>query len=245
LTDADCIVIGAGVIGLAVARALAAQGRDVIILERERHFGMHLSSRNSEVIHAGIHYKPNSLKARMCVAGRELLYRYCAEHGIDSSRCGKFTVATSEAQLPALEKIAANARDSGVFDLTWLDAAEARRLEPALSCFAALSSPSTGIIDSHAYMQALLADAERGGASIVYGTEVARMRVPRFAPARSSIRRACKPTVLLHRSRDFRESTSRGFSTARAATLPLPVDRPLPDWFTRLRPPPAGTSEST
>jgi L-2-hydroxyglutarate oxidase LhgO len=177
LTDADCIVIGAGVIGLAVARALAAQGRDVIILERERHFGMHLSSRNSEVIHAGIHYKPDSLKARMCVAGRELLYRYCAEHGIDSSRCGKFTVATSEAQLPALEKIAANARDSGVFDLTWLDAAEARRLEPALSCLAALSSPSTGIIDSHAYMQALLADAERGGASIVYSTEVAAMRI--------------------------------------------------------------------
>lgn len=176
MTDADCIVIGAGVIGLAVARALAAQGREVIILERERHFGMHTSSRNSEVVHAGIHYPPQSLKARMCVAGRELLYRYCAERGIDTLRCGKFTVATSEAQLPALEKIEENARDSGVFDLAWMDGAEARRLEPALSCVAALSSPSTGIIDSHAYMQALLADAERGGASIAYGTSVAGMR---------------------------------------------------------------------
>jgi L-2-hydroxyglutarate oxidase LhgO len=176
LTDADCIVIGAGVIGLAVARALVAQGREVIILERERHFGMHLSSRNSEVIHAGIHYEPQSLKARMCVAGRELLYRYCAERGIDTLRCGKFTVAANAAQLPALEKIAKNARDSGVFDLEWLDAAQARRLEPALACIGALSSPSTGILDSHAYMQSLLADAERGGASIVYGTAVAAMR---------------------------------------------------------------------
>jgi L-2-hydroxyglutarate oxidase LhgO len=178
LTEVDCIVIGAGVIGLAVARALAAHGREVIVLERERHFGMHVSSRNSEVIHAGIHYPPHSLKARMCVAGRELLYRYCAERGIDTSRCGKFTVATRAGQLPALEKIAMNARDSGVHDLVWMDGAEARRLEPALSCVAALSSPSTGIIDSHAYMRSLLADAEQGGARIVYGTAVAAMRTP-------------------------------------------------------------------
>jgi len=176
LTDADCVVIGAGVIGLAAARALAERGREVILLERERHFGMHTSSRNSEVIHAGIHYEPQSLKARMCVAGRELLYRYCAERGIDTLKCGKFTVATHAAQWPALEKIAKNARDSGVFDLEWLDAAEARQLEPALACFGALSSPSTGIIDSHAYMQSLLADAERGGASIAYGAAVTAMR---------------------------------------------------------------------
>ncbi|MGO9931554.1 MAG: NAD(P)/FAD-dependent oxidoreductase [Steroidobacteraceae bacterium] len=172
----DCIVIGAGVIGLAVARALARGGREVIILECERHFGMHTSSRNSEVIHAGIHYKPQSLKARMCISGKELLYRYCAERGIAHRRCGKFTVATSEAQLPALQAIAANARESGVFDLQWLDGAQARRLEPALACTGALSSPSTGIIDSHAYMQSLLADAESCGASIVYGTQVASMR---------------------------------------------------------------------
>jgi len=175
LNEADCIVIGAGVIGLAVARALAGAGREVLILERERHFGMHTSSRNSEVIHAGIHYKPGSLKARLCVSGKELLYRYCEQRGIDTQRCGKFTVAASEAQLPALKKIEMNALASGVFDLEWLDGAEARRLEPALSCTAALSSPSTGIIDSHAFMQSLLADAERCGASIAYGTEVSAL----------------------------------------------------------------------
>jgi L-2-hydroxyglutarate oxidase LhgO len=176
LTDADCIVIGAGVIGLAVARALAYAGREVLILEREAHFGMHTSSRNSEVIHAGIHYAPGSLKARMCVAGKDLLYRYCEERGIDSHRCGKFTVAASAAQIPALKKIAMNAVASGVFDLEWLDGADARRLEPALACTAALSSPSTGIIDSHAYMQSLLADAERSGASIAYRTQVSALR---------------------------------------------------------------------
>jgi L-2-hydroxyglutarate oxidase LhgO len=174
--DVDCIVIGAGVIGLAVARALARAGREVFILERERHFGMHTSSRNSEVIHAGIHYQPNSLKARLCVAGRELLYRYCAERGIAHRRCGKFTVATTEAQLPTLESIASNARANDVLDLQWLDADEARRAEPQLTCIRALSSPSTGIIDSHGYMQSLLADAESHGAHIAYDTAVTGLR---------------------------------------------------------------------
>jgi L-2-hydroxyglutarate oxidase LhgO len=176
LSEVDCIVIGAGVIGLAAARALALRGREVIILERERQFGMHTSSRNSEVIHAGIHYEPKSLKARLCVSGRDLLYRYCAERGIEHRRCGKFTVAASHAELTSLEMIAANARDSGVFDLEWLDGATARRQEPGLACVAALSSPSTGIIDSHAYMRSLLADAESRGAHIVYGAPVTGMR---------------------------------------------------------------------
>jgi L-2-hydroxyglutarate oxidase LhgO len=176
LNDVDCIVIGAGVIGLAAARALSLRGREVIILERERHFGMHTSSRNSEVIHAGIHYEPSSLKARLCVAGRDLLYRYCAERGIPYRRCGKLTVATAATQLATLEKIEANARASGVFDLTWLDGSEARRTEPALECIRALSSPSTGIIDSHVYMQSLLADAEANGANIVYDTQVTALR---------------------------------------------------------------------
>jgi L-2-hydroxyglutarate oxidase LhgO len=176
LDDVDCIVIGAGVIGLAVARALALKGREAIILERERQFGMHTSSRNSEVIHAGIHYPPKSLKAQLCVSGRDLLYRYCAERGVEHRRCGKFTVATSEAQLATLEKIESNARANGVFDLEWLDAAQARRAEPQLACIRALSSPSTGIIDSHAYMLSLLADAEGAGASIAYGTAVASLR---------------------------------------------------------------------
>jgi L-2-hydroxyglutarate oxidase LhgO len=176
LNDVDCIVIGAGVIGLAAARALARSGREVIILECERHFGLHISSRNSEVIHAGIHYEPDSLKARLCVAGRDLLYRYCAERGIPHRRCGKFTVATADTQLAALENIEANARASGVFDLEWLQGDEARRAEPELRCIRALSSPSTGIIDSHVYMQSLLADAEANGATTAYDTRVTALR---------------------------------------------------------------------
>jgi L-2-hydroxyglutarate oxidase LhgO len=176
LNDVDCIVVGAGVIGLAAARALARRGREVIILECERHFGMHTSSRNSEVIHAGIHYEPQSLKARMCVAGRDLLYRYCAERGIPHRRCGKFTVATAEGQLAALENIESNARANGVFDLEWLEGSEARRAEPELQCIRALSSPSTGIIDSHALMQSLLADAEANGANIAYDAKVSALR---------------------------------------------------------------------
>ncbi len=176
MNDVDCVVIGAGVIGLAAARALAHAGREVFILEAERYFGMHTSSRNSEVIHAGIYYEANSLKAWMCVAGRDLLYRYCAERGIPHRRCGKFTVATADAQLATLGKIESNARANGVLDLEWLDASQARRAEPALNCIRALSSPSTGIIDSHSFMQSLLADAESNGANIAYGTEVTAMR---------------------------------------------------------------------
>jgi L-2-hydroxyglutarate oxidase LhgO len=174
--EVDCIVIGAGVIGLAVARALARAGRSVIILERERHFGLHTSSRNSEVIHAGLHYPPGSFKARLCVSGRELLYGYCSERGIAHRRCGKFIVATREEQLAQLRAIESQARANGVFDLEWLNAAQARRCEPALNCVAALASPSTGIIDSHAYMLSLLADAETRGAQIAYGAEVASLR---------------------------------------------------------------------
>ena len=170
--DVDCIVIGAGVVGLAVARALARAGREVFILERERHFGMHTSSRNSEVIHAGIHYDPHSLKATLCRRGRDLLYRYCSERGIAHRRCGKLTVATREAQLPTLEAIAVNARANDVLDLQWLDGAQARRMEPHLDCVQALYSPSTGIIDSHGLMQSLLADAESSGALIAYETAV-------------------------------------------------------------------------
>jgi L-2-hydroxyglutarate oxidase LhgO len=176
LNEVDCIVIGAGVIGLAAARALSRGGREVIILECERHFGMHTSSRNSEVIHAGIHYEPNSLKARLCVAGRDLLYRYCEGRGIPHRRCGKFTVATADTQLAALEKIESNARANGVFDLEWLDGSQARRAEPELKCIRALSSPSTGIIDSHVLMQSLLADAEANGANIAYDARVTSLR---------------------------------------------------------------------
>jgi L-2-hydroxyglutarate oxidase LhgO len=194
LNDVDCIVIGAGVIGLAVARAMARGGREVLILERERQFGMHTSSRNSEVIHAGIHYEPRSLKARLCVAGRDLLYRYCAERGIGHRRCGKLTVATAQSQVATLEHIERNALANGVSDLEWLDAEQARRIEPQLQCVRALSSPSTGIIDSHAYMQSLLADAEAAGATMAYGTEVASLR-PRPGGIETCIAGEADPVV--------------------------------------------------
>jgi L-2-hydroxyglutarate oxidase LhgO len=176
VNQVDCVVIGAGVIGLAVARALAVAGREVLILERERHFGMHTSSRNSEVIHAGMHYPAGSLKAQACVEGRELLYEYCAARGIPHRRCGKFIVATSADQLTQLSAIESQARANGVLDLSWLDGAQARRSKPALNCAAALVSPSTGIIDSHALMMSMLADAEAHGAQIAYGAAVATLR---------------------------------------------------------------------
>ncbi len=171
MNEVDCIVIGAGVIGLATARALARAGHEVIVIERERRAGLHLSSRNSAVIHAGIHYMPESLKARLCVQGKELLYRYCEAHGIAFRRCGKLTVAASAAEEGHLTALAANARACGV-ELEWLSASEARRLEPELHCAMALYSPSTGIVDSHALLQCLLGDAERHGANVAFGTAV-------------------------------------------------------------------------
>jgi L-2-hydroxyglutarate oxidase LhgO len=168
----ECAVIGAGVIGLAVARALAAQGREVLILEAENAFGTSISARNSEVIHAGIHYPAGSLKARLCVAGRALLFDYCAERGIAHRRCGKLIVATNEAQRERLDHIAAAAAANGVDDLRALTRDEARALEPALECTAALLSPSTGIIDSHALMLSLLGDAERDGAVLAVNSPV-------------------------------------------------------------------------
>ena len=160
----ECAVVGAGVVGLAVARALALAGREVLILESEDAFGTATSARNSEVIHAGIYYPPGSAKARLCVAGRDALYRYCAERGVAHRRCGKLIVATSEAQHAKLEAILAQATANGVTNLAWMDAAQARGLEPQLQCTRALHSPSTGIIDSHALMLSLLGDAEAQGA---------------------------------------------------------------------------------
>ncbi len=175
----DCAVIGAGVIGLAVARKLAAAGREVLILESENAFGTGISARNSEVIHAGIYYAAGSLKARLCVAGRRMLYAYCAERGIGHRRCGKLIVATRDDQLARLDGIAAASRGNGVDDLQFLSRNEARALEPALECTAALLSPSTGIIDSHALMLSLLGDAERDGAVLALNSPVRGGRVDR------------------------------------------------------------------
>jgi len=172
----DCIVIGAGVIGLAIARELALAGRDVIIVDAAASIGSGTSSRNSEVIHAGIYYRPGSLKAKLCVEGRALLYRYCEERQVAHRRCGKLLVATGPGQAERLQGIAAHAALNGVRDLQPIDTAQARELEPALQCTAALLSPSTGIVDSHALMQQLLADAEAGGAVLALQTEILAAR---------------------------------------------------------------------
>ena len=168
----ECVVIGAGVVGLAVARSLALSGRETVILEAAGAIGTASSSRNSEVIHAGIYYPRGSLKSRLCIAGRELLYRFCAAHGVEVHRCGKFIVAASDAQVAKLSAMQTAGRLNGVENLQLLNEAEARRLEPELRCAAALWSPSTGIVDSHAFMLALQADFERFGGTVVLGTRV-------------------------------------------------------------------------
>ena len=174
MTDAvDCVVVGAGVVGLAVARALALQGREVMVLEAADAIGTGTSSRNSEVIHAGLYYPTGSLKARLCVQGKDMLYAYCAERNVPHRRCGKLLVATSAAQLASLESIQARAQANGVHDLRWLSREEARMLEPALECLAALHSPSTGIVDSHALMLALQGDLEHAGGLVALNSPLA------------------------------------------------------------------------
>lgn len=172
----DVVVVGAGVVGLAVARALAADGREVLILEAADAFGTGTSSRNSEVIHAGIYYPRGSLKAQFCVAGRDRLYAFCEEHGVPHRRCGKLIVASADSQLPELGKIQAAARANGV-ELEIYSAKRAIALEPQLNCVGALHSPTTGIIDSHAYMLALLGHAENHGATLSCESRVTRMQL--------------------------------------------------------------------
>ncbi|HTH58897.1 MAG TPA: NAD(P)/FAD-dependent oxidoreductase [Paraburkholderia sp.] len=166
MDEIECVVIGAGVVGLAVARALAARGREVIVLEAADAIGTETSSRNSEVIHAGLYYPRGSLKATLCVRGREMLYDYCASHHVAHRRCGKLLVATAPNQIAQLESILARGRENGVFDLTRISAEEAQALEPALECVQAVYSPQTGIVDSHQLMLAYQGDAERDGAVV-------------------------------------------------------------------------------
>ena len=172
MESVECVVIGAGVVGLACAQALARAGREVIILEREAAFGTGISSRNSEVIHAGLYYPNGSLKARMCVEGKHMLYRWCESHGVEHNRCGKLLVATRPEQVAQLDAIDARARANGVDDLQRLDRAAISALEPALSAHAALRSPSTGIVDSHGLMLSLLGEAEMNGAMLALGSPV-------------------------------------------------------------------------
>ncbi|MFP5465978.1 MAG: NAD(P)/FAD-dependent oxidoreductase [Gammaproteobacteria bacterium] len=175
MDQVETVVVGAGVIGLAVARALALRGQEVLVLELGEAIGTGTSSRNSEVIHAGIYYPTGSLKARLCVQGRDLLYRYCGERGIANQRCGKLIVATSASQLDALPSIMDKARANGVNDLRLLSRDEAQAMEPALACLGAVHSPSTGIVDSHALMLALQGDLEHQGGMVVFHAEVQRM----------------------------------------------------------------------
>ena len=172
LDKIECAVIGAGVVGLAVARRLAAEGRDVVVLEAEDAIGTGTSSRNSEVIHAGIYYPKDSLKAELCVAGKNMLYEYCASHGVPHKACGKLIVATDEAQHETLLGLKEKAAENGVEDVTWIGGAEARAMEPALNASAALLSPSSGLIDSHALMLAYQGDAEAKGMMLAFHAPV-------------------------------------------------------------------------
>jgi L-2-hydroxyglutarate oxidase LhgO len=168
----DCAVIGAGVVGLAIARRLALAGREVVVLETESSIGNHTSSRNSEVIHAGIYYPTGSLRARLCVAGKQALYRYCRSHGVEHQRITKAIVATAEDEIATLHKYKEQAERNGVLDLQWLTHEDMAALEPSVAAVAGLLSPSTGIIDSHGLMLAYQGDAEARGAAIAFHSPV-------------------------------------------------------------------------
>ncbi len=175
LGQVDCIVVGAGVVGLACARALAVAGREVLVLEAEARIGEHTSGRNSEVIHAGIYYTPGSLKAQLCVEGKPLLYRYLEQHGVGHRRLGKLIVAVTEADFATLERYQSNAAANGVLDLQLLDQRQTLELEPALQAVGGLLSPSTGILDSHAFMLALQGDLESAGGTVAFHAPVTQV----------------------------------------------------------------------
>jgi L-2-hydroxyglutarate oxidase LhgO len=173
-TDTEVLVVGAGVIGLAIARQLASAGRDVLIIDAAQRFGSEISSRSSEVIHAGIYYPKNSLKAQLCVEGKQLMYEYCTQREVPHRRLGKLIVATTEAQIPALRKLQKNSAINGVDDLKWLTSEQVRALEPNIFCLSAVLSPSTGIVDSHSLMAALLEDFESSGGIVALNSKFER-----------------------------------------------------------------------
>jgi L-2-hydroxyglutarate oxidase LhgO len=176
MSDVDALVVGAGVVGLACALSLARRGHQVMIAEEASCFGSGVSSRNSEVIHAGLYYPVGSLKARLCLQGRDLLYSFCEQRNVPHRRLGKLIFAHAEEDLPALERIAARADAVGARELRWLSASEVSRIEPALDSVAALHSPMTGIIDSHALMLAMLTEIEALGGQLVCRTPITAAR---------------------------------------------------------------------
>ena len=171
----DCVVVGAGVVGLAVARSLVLAGRQVVVLEKEPQVGVHTSSRNSEVIHAGLYYAEDSLKARLCVQGKAMLYAYCDAHHVACERIGKLIVASGPEDLQKLEAIARQARLNGIDDLRFLEADEVQALDPHVACNGALLSPSTGIVDSHALMMALEGEIEAHGGAVLLKSGVSNL----------------------------------------------------------------------
>ncbi len=174
-TDVETVVVGAGVVGLAIARALTLKGQEVLVLERHDRIGSETSARNSEVIHAGLYYPPGSLRAKLCVAGKQQLYRFCAENGVAHTRCGKLLVATQDAEIAKLEAIAKTAAANGVDDLRRMTAEEVRALEPEVACVAAYLSPSTGVVDSHGLMLALEGHLTSRGGQVVLNTSVSAL----------------------------------------------------------------------
>jgi len=177
MDEIETIVIGAGVVGLAVAKAMSERGREVLVLEAESSFGMGISSRNSEVIHAGIYYPAGSLKAKTCVDGKQKIYEYLKSRQLPFKNTGKYIVATHYDQMAKLEEIKSRAEASGVTDLEWISRAQLSAVEPEVVSVGALWSPSTGILDSHSYMQSLIADIDNAGGQVVYQTPVERIEV--------------------------------------------------------------------
>ncbi|MEM1306999.1 MAG: NAD(P)/FAD-dependent oxidoreductase, partial [Pseudomonadota bacterium] len=180
--DIETVVVGAGVVGLAIGKTLAERGQDVLVLERHDLIGSETSSRNSEVIHAGIYYATGSLRAELCVRGKEMLYAFCAENGVDHRACEKLIVADNADQIPALKAFVEKAAENGVTDLELIDQREATRLEPAVRCAAAIRSPSTGIVDSHGMMVALEGHITTHGGQVVLNTDVSTIAARDNAP---------------------------------------------------------------
>jgi len=223
----DCIVIGAGVVGLAVARAVALSGREVVVLEKADIIGSETSSRHSEVIHAGIYYAQNSLKAEFCVAGKKAMYAFCDDHGVAYNRCGKIIVATDQEQLPELERLKSNAAANGVDDLEWMTPAQVTEMEPAVFCVGALLSPSTGILDSHGYMLALQGDAEAAGAMIAFMTPVTGGQV-----MNDGIRVVCGGDAPMSLTADLVINSAGLWAQSVAATIAgIPADTIPPTYY--------------
>jgi L-2-hydroxyglutarate oxidase LhgO len=225
----DAVVVGAGVVGLAIARRLALDGREVIVLERHDAIGSETSSRNSEVIHAGIYNLPRRLKTTLCVAGRALLYRYCAEHGVPHARTGKLIVAAEPSEIPTLAKIKEQGDLNGVDDLVWLTADAAMALEPQLVCVAAVLSPSSGIIDSHQLMLALEGDLEDAGGLVVLNAPVEAGEV-RNGGIRLSVGGA-EPMQL--QARTVINAAGLGAMDLARALKGLPPQHAAPLWFAK------------